>query len=340
METYLPDSSPEIDAVDTAVAAPVSDVKPAAEASTEASKGVETTLIDTVTAALNKGTESPAVTDGKAKANPLDATKDGKADEVVGPETETGKYPKTAQGRIRHLNDELKTYKASHAELERVKPDAELGQNILGYLDKNGIQPDELDNVLAFTAMVKRGDYEAALRAIQPTYQALLDKTGEILPADLKEKVRLGHMTQAVATELHKSRTKAVNAENREKQTTAKTEAERQQTAHTTKVTSAARATSDWDRAQAATDPDWVQKQPYVAKEVELELRRLGTAGYPKTAQEAVGIAEKARATVEAMFKTFAPRPQARQMTTGATSPRAKTQPKSLMEAVTAALGG
>lgn len=336
----MPDPSSELTAAPAVVDAPVSDVKPAPEASTEQPKGVETTLLDRVTDVLKKGTESPTVTDGKAVADPLDTAKKvdpAKVDAKAGPDTETGKYPKTAEGRIRFLNDRTKELSG---EVERLKPDADLAQKIMGYLDTNGIQPEELDNTLALTALIKRGDYEAALKVLDPIHRELLNRTGEILPADLQEKVRLGHMTRAVATELHKSRVKAQNAENREKQTTAKTAADRETQAHQTMVRTAASATSEWERAQAAADPDWHQKQDLVAEQVELELRRLGPAGYPKTPQDAVGIAEKAKKAVEERLKKLAPKPQARQMPTGLTSPRAKAQPKSLMEAVNAALGG
>lgn len=333
----MPDPSSELTAAPAAVEAPVSDVKPAPEASTEQPKGVEATFLDRVTNALSKGTESPAVEDGKAKANPLETTKPdpAKVEPKAAPDAETGKYPKTAEGRIRYLNDRTKELSG---EVERLKPDADLAQKIMGYLDTNGIQPEELDNTLALTALIKRGEYEQALKVLDPIYRELLARNGEILPADLQEKVRLGHMTKAVAQELHKSRTIAANAANREKQTVAKTEAERQQAAHNTRVRGAASATSAWEQAKEAADPDWHLKKNLVAKEVKLMLLELGPAGYPKTPTEAVNLSEKALKSVEEQLKQFAPRPQQRQMATGTTSPRAKTQPKSLMEAIDAVL--
>lgn len=335
----MTDSSSEQITAEAVVEAPVSDVKPASEASTEQPKGVETSLLDRVTDALKKGTESPAVKDGKATADPQATAQKvapAKVDpKAVSPDAETGKYPKTAEGRIRYLNDRTKELSG---EVERLKPDAELAQKIMGYLDTNGIEPEELDNTLALTALIKRGEIEKAIKVIEPIYRSLLDRNGDILPADLQEKVRLGHMTKATAVELHKARTTAKNAAERERQTTAKTVAEKQQTEHNTRVRTAASATSTWEQAKAAADPDWHLKQDAVAAEVELELRRLGPEGYPRTAKEAVDLSEKALKTVEERLKKFAPKPQTRQMPTGLTSPRAKTQPKSLMEAIDAAL--
>lgn len=335
----MTDSSPEQITAEAAVEVPVSDAKPAS--STEQPQA---SLLDSVTAALAKKTESPTVITGKDEALPPAAREARRAErlkranEVIDPDAETGDYPRTAEGRIKYLSDQVREFKKSAAETESIRADAQLAQKILGYLDTNGIEPEELDNTLALTALIKRGEIEKAIKVIEPIYRSLLDRNGDILPADLQEKVRLGHMTKATAVELHKARTTAKNAAERERQTTAKTVAEKQQTEHNTRVRTAASATSTWEQAKAAADPDWHLKQDAVAAEVELELRRLGPEGYPRTAKEAVDLSEKALKTVEERLKKFAPKPQTRQMPTGLTSPRAKTQPKSLMEAIDAAL--
>lgn len=332
----MTDPSSEIAVAEAAVKAPVSDVKPAPEASTEQPKGVEATLLDRVTNALTKGTESPAVTDGKAEAKPEPTKVDpAKVDPKAGPDAETGKYPKTAEGRIRFLNDRTKELSG---EVERLKPDAELATQIMGYLDANGIAPEELDNTLALTALIKRGQYEQALGVLQPIYQDLLNRAGEVLPKELQEKVRLGHMTLADAKELQKARTKATNLEQANKRETERQTTERQQQQHQAMVQTAAQATSAWERQKEVADPDWHMKKDLVAQQVELELRRLGSGGFPKTGKDAVDLSEKALKAVEERLKMFAPKPQQRQMATGPTSPRAKTQPKSLMEAIDAVL--
>jgi hypothetical protein len=342
METYLPDSSSEALEAPASLAAPeIPDVKPAAESSTEAPKGVEATLLDKVSDLLGQGTDSPTVVEGKAKATPATKPTD-KADELD-PTADTGKYDRTAQGRIRHLNDQTKELTTK---IERLTPDAEVGRQILDYVESRGLKTEQLDNVLEMTALIASGRYDDALTVLAPIYQELQQRAGLVLPANLQQEVRLGYITEARARELHKAQTTAKNVVQRE-QVQAQTQAERdraraeadQQSAYQQRVHKSASAVTDWERAKLATDPDWNLKQPLVAAELELQLRRLGRAKYPDD-RSAVTLADQVLATVEQRLKTLAPRPmQVRTATSQAASPRSQARPRSLEDAVNQALG-
>lgn len=331
----MTDSSSEATAAPAADAAPVSDVNSAPAPSTEAQKGVEATFLDKVSAALGEGTGSPAVVDGKANADPSATTPKDKPDEIE-PNAETGTYPKTAQGRIRYLNDRTKHLAG---EVERLTPDAQVGRQVLDYIESRGIEPAELDNILELAALTKSGRYDDALKVLTPIFSELQTRAGNVLPADLQQQVQLGHLTLAHAKELHKARTTAKNATARET-AVRKADAEKSaQAAHAETVRTSASAADEWGRKKATTDPDWSLKQELVTAEVELRARRMAASGKFPTAQETVALLEESLKTVDARLKTLAPKPTAVRTVTGApASPRSQARPATLMAAIDQAL--
>lgn len=331
----MTDSSSEAAAAPAIEPATVSDVNPAPDTSTEAPKGVEATLLDRVTSALEKGTGSPAVETGKANAAPSDTTPKDKPDEIE-PNAETGTYPKTAQGRIRYLNDRTKHLAG---EVERLVPDAQVGRQVLEYIDTRGIKPEELDNILELAALTKSGRYDDALKVLTPIFTELQTRAGNVLPADLQQQVQLGHLTLTHAKELHKARTTVNNATQRE-EAERRTRAEQSaQARHAETVRTSASAADEWGRNKAVTDPDWSLKQDLVSAEVELRARRMAANGKFPTAQETVGMLEESLKVVEGRLKTLAPKPTAVRTVTGApASPRSQSRPTTLMAAIDQAL--
>jgi hypothetical protein len=145
--------------------------------STGETKGVETSYLDRVTAALGEGkAESPAATDGKETKPPPVATGDVKKADELGPDDDTGTYPRTAQGRIRHLADQVKTTKAENA---RLAESAKLSDQLVDFMEEKGIAPEELDNILKLTALIKGNDNEGALKVLAPIYRRRPRAAGE-----------------------------------------------------------------------------------------------------------------------------------------------------------------
>lgn len=304
-------------------------------------KGVETTHLERVTAALEGGkAESPAATDGKEKASPPVTTGDVKKADDLGPDdAETGTYPRTAQGRIRYLADQVKATKSENA---RLAESAKLSDQLVDFMEEKGIAPEELDNILKLTALIKGNDNEGALKVLAPIYRQLLDRTGNILPPDLEQQVKQGRMTRDTALELNRARAKAKDLETQRNTTAQRTEKASREAAWKNQVSEATQTASDWDKAKAVSDPDWHQKQPLVAKELKLLVQervlQKGPAGYP-TAKETVALAEQALKSVEEHLKQFRPTPQQRTVPQGdSTSPRSKAKPTSHMDAINQAL--
>ncbi len=315
------------------------DANPAPASSTEAPKGVETSLLDHVKSALGQqGAEkSPISESGEGKPSPEPAVsppqKDELADEIKALSTK-------AQTRFRDLVGQRKAAEERATAVEaELKPKAEKLDTILSYMETNRIAPQEFDNALELTRIVKSGDWGKALEILRPIYLEIADKAGKILPVDLQERIRLGHINEADARQLHESRTRATNlekqtAEERQRTTRQSAEQEAQRV-----VTTSVSAADNWAKAKASTDPDWHTKQDLVAEQVELEMTRRLNAGdpqwFPQTSEEVVKRSEEALKVVEKRLKSFAPRPQAKTFASGQpASPRSAAAPKTLLDAV------
>ena len=94
-----------------------------------------------------------------------------------------------------------------------------------------------------------------------------------------------------------------------------------------------------WAKTKATSDPDWKLKQPLVAEQLELEIRRLGPTGFPQTGADSIALVEKSLLAVENRMKSFAPKPQQIRPITGqAASSRSTPAPKDAVEAARFAL--
>ena len=342
-----PESSTELE---TGANAPVEtktpDVNSPGESSASGS-GVETpTLLQSVEAALNKsGKEaSPASENGNEKdktgaQKPEDAAEgdeDLKSDIT---EEEISKFSPRSQRRIRQL---LAQRDDGFQERDSLRPRADNWDRVTAYMREHSIAPDELDNTIAITGLINSRQYDKALAALTPIYRELAQKAGELLPEDLKEKVRLGHISEPDARDLNKQRAAASAAAERETRNTERATADNERSATQAQINNATKAVDDWAKAKAGSDPDWNLKQKDVADQVKLRILEGGLPKYPKTNEEAVAIAEDALKVVEERYKLLRPKPKPIQSpATGQfVSPHSKAVPKSLSEAIDQALGG
>lgn len=301
-----------------------------AEGSSPEETGEKTSTFDAVQSALGvEAEESPTSTGDEAVVEP--EAEDELSEEVS--DEEMAAYPKNSQRRIRQLVEQKQE---AAIELETLKPKADAADQIFGFMRENSIQPEELDNALNITRLVKQDPGEA-LRALTPIYQELAQRVGAILPPDLQEQVRLGYITEPHARELVKTRSDAALAEERRKSEDDRRESDARQT----QISTATNTANDWTASKLQTDPDWHLKQDLVTKEVELELRRAGDAGYPKDSRATIELCERALATVEGNLKAFRAPPQPKDLVRDQASGnnRPAPEPKSSAEAIFAALG-
>jgi hypothetical protein len=175
-------------------------------------EGVEKSMLDAVSAALTPSTEkSPASTE---------TGKEGLSSEAAGTPGESGgdngdlpeltddelkRYPPNSQRRIRQLVDKGKDTEAT---LATVAPKAEKLDRILAHLEKNQISTSEFDNSIEVMRLIKH-EPDRAFEVLTPIYQELARRTGRVVPADLVEQARLGHLSEQHAQELSRSRAQA-----------------------------------------------------------------------------------------------------------------------------------
>lgn len=305
-------------------------------------------ILDAVTKAL--AADKPGV-DAAAPTAATDRPKDGtgtqdKPSEGAEPPDlspeEMKQVSAKTQERMRWLaaqkNELTAKAEAVTREIETFKPKAEQHDQLVGYLTRNGITSDEANNSLEVTRLIKGGDYTKALGLLEPIYREVQKRAGEVLPPDLQEDVRLGHMPHERALEL--SRARAAEATNRERTQVSeeRQRTEGQQAAWTSHVGAVAKAADDWATAKASSDPDWDKKSPEITELVKLDILE---NGFPKSKEDAIQRSEKAVRTVEARWKALRGTPQEIRVTGGrGPSARAEAPPKTALEAIDRVLGG
>lgn len=313
---------------------------------------VEKTLLDRVSDALEGPEDSSASEMGSKDSKADSADKEG-ADEASAVSLEpteeerekgapkigedgTKRYPGTKEGRVLQL---WEARKEALDQVETLKPKAENYDKLAGYMREHDISPEDVDNALEITRLMKSGQYEQALQAITPLYRDLAVKAGQVLPDDLQEKVNLGHVTEDVAREMHQNRVRAENAESREQQARERQAQQDEQQKRAKHVEHVVDVTTRWNTQKAKNDPDWLLKRQAVADQVELEISRRmqsrGWAGYPQTDEEIADLLESALTKVESQGKHFAPKPKENNPPASQhVSSRSTTKPTNVMEAL------
>lgn len=303
-----PESPPATESpVTTPAVAPAAEtVKTPDSQPAASSPAKDESVLDRVKAALTPKTEgsSPPKAGQEAAPNPeASPESDDKEPEGDPTEEELARYHSKTRKRINKLVTERNQ---ARDDAEKLRPDAEVGQKLTGFIHAAGMTGDEANLLLDIGRNMKR-DPLKALEQIKPFYDALQRMAGDVLPDDLQQSVTKGEITEAYARQLARGRTETTVLSRRnqaqEEQDRQRQEADQNQR-HAAAVGG---AISTWENNQAAVDPDWKLKQGRIGEIIELDIRR---NGYPKTAQAAIDLAEKAKTTVNAELARFQPRPQ------------------------------
>lgn len=211
--------------------------------------------------------------------------------------------PKTRQ-RFEKLQAK---YRDASEQLEKANVDAGHYRQFVEFLDTNGLDQDEANNLFRIGALMKNDPF-AALEAITPYYHQLLEVTGQILPTDLQQQVKNGYLTQAHALEISRSRAMGRVAPEiqREQQQRQQNQQTRQQGQNAANMQS---AIASWEQKWSTSDPDYGIKKDRVLDRLELKLTRAAREGkLPKTVEQAVALAESARREVETDLRQNKPK--------------------------------
>lgn len=331
-----PDSSTGIETStageDTAVTnSDVNQTATEASAGGDEGKNTQGTILDAVTSALKspaEGEGSPAsqTQDQTTKADDPAAKSEELPEEVTEDELKDQK-PKTRK-RIEQLLGKVRTVSQ---ERDAFAPKAAEYDKIVEFMRKSKLSQQDMNVLFELGALV-RGDPEKALERLTPIYQQLQQLVGDVLPAELQERVRLGYISEQDARELHRSRTSAKLANTRAQETQRETAEQQEQNRRAGIVRDVSSAVSDWETAKKTSDPDWPLKAARIDELVRLEVYE---KGYPQTQKAAVEMVEKIYDSVTKELRKLSPRPTAKDTAKpGGSSASTVAEPKSLLDAI------
>lgn len=281
---------------------PPADVKPSEPAS----------MMEAVEQALGKsfdptseseaGTEAagtvpaqPAVPDANAQTPKDDEAEPDPSFLKSDPTTEeVANYSRKAQARIRDLIEQ-RNEAASRS--QAVEP-------ILDFLHKNDIPQQDLDVVLDLTARLRHGDFAGFLQGVQPYVNLALQYTGQVLPADLRQKVQEGYVSPEIARELAQRRAQEQVLTSRHQ---AETQRSRQEVV-STRADVIRQTVTSWEERTRAQDPDYALKADVIRRTAQAYMAENGP---PQTPQQALEYVNRAYAEVNEQVRRLRPQPKA-----------------------------
>lgn len=319
------DSSPVIDV--QADPSPVADNgATAASPPPEDAKQSVPTLADVVRDAVQPTTAPEAPSAPETVTSEPDATAEAAPKGEAKDDAEPGglhKHPR--------FQEVLSQRNAFKEEAEKLKAPAESYVKITAFLDDNGITNEEMVGLFKVAALAKVNPDEA-LKELQPLLTDLYERTGAFLPADLRDDVEEGRITEDRAREL--ARTRAEAAESRRQVETTRERAARveQETQAGTQAAAFERAVVDWEASVKARDPDFAVKEEFVADRCRALIAE---RGQPRTVEAMREILEQAHTDVTTALRKMAPqRGPVNPTPTTARTTDATAVPTSLEEAV------
>lgn len=170
--------------------------------------------------------------------------------------------------RFQQLVQQRNAYKQGHDEYAK----------LTDFLAETGVAPKEAAQILEIRALMK-SDPAEAWKHLKPMVQQLLADAGELLPADLQQRVKKGEMTRDAAMELSRLRAAQTNMQrvSQHEQTVSQQRAQRES------VQARVNAVVAWEREQSK-DPTFVAMQEDIQKELLWIHKRDGVAADPDSA--------------------------------------------------------
>jgi hypothetical protein len=243
---------------------------------------------------------------------------------------EDEQVPQEAAPLVRKkINKLLKQRRELRNEVAALRPSAEIGSELETFATQNKLTGDDVAGSLRIAAMLRSGDYAAFYKVIAPFVRQAQEYLGVVLPKDLSERVRLGHMTDAAAKEFARQRFDNQRSQFQLRETAEETQVSRVQAVQA----DVQRAVSNFELRLSASDPDYKAKAPSVRRTAQALLFERG--GTITTVEDALAITKAAYDEVNRQMRSISPRPNAtpKQPNGGPQPSSARAAPKSLMEA-------
>lgn len=339
------DSSPELDETSDAIA----------ESSTV--EGEETgSLLDAVKDAVQS--DSPADDlDGEEPEEDSepeeteDEPDEGEPEEESENEGESDQKPQTEEELLAQLESDMRAEgknlqkiarfrevlgenKSLKAELEESSELRRQLDDIAQAADRSGRSAQEVADIFSLPLLFSQ-DPAKALAKLQEINQSWSQAVGAVVPSDLQEAVDDGRITEEYAQQLAQERSKTARLEQQYEYDRQQSAAERQQT----QIQGAKDALNTYQATLVESDPDYTPATQKWHQDRLVALVRQN--GVPQDADAAVKLAQQAWDEVKENIQSLKPKAKAKRTITGRRSNNAPaSEPKSMLEAVSSAVGG
>lgn len=336
----MSESSPAFEDTNTTLVPDANSDVQAAVSSTTETQGVEQSPVDLVMEALGSTQKESSPDSERDPQDPVEPTSeqaqagedDAKQELGEITEEELKRYGPKTQARIKQLLDQRHE---KHQEVEALKPKAAQYDAIMQFAEASRLSKEDVGSIMEIGSLVRNAP-EKALEKLVPIVQHLQELTGQVLPADVQERVRLGYISEEDARRMVRS--EKSTALTREQLEQARQDQERaNEAAALQELQQSAKSTAEtWEATRKRTDPDWQLKQRRVGELAELEVRR---NGFPESKAKMVELLDTVYAQVNQEMSRLLPRPKAVTPVTGTASAQATSEPKTSQEAALRALG-
>lgn len=256
-------------------------------------------------------------------------------DKVSGDEDDKSPVP---YQRFQEVVKERQTYEQK---LKEVEPLVEAHKSVVEFCQTNQITESQFREGMEFLRMVNV-DPIAARAALEPIWNQLNGLSGEVLPADLAQEVEDGVISEARAKEIAKYRGQM--QVNEAKGKLAEQNGQKQQQIAFQRDLNT--ALTSWTSHKQTIDPGFKPKSAENAVDGKFEFvadrfYKLMSSNPPKTAADAVKLVEQAYNDVSKTFTSFGSKQKPtndKVISSTKASTNSKTEPKTVQEAVKAAL--
>ena len=278
---------------------------------------------------LARTEETPAPTDDTQPQDPDQAEKD-ETDDGPSPDDEEPAPSDAAPAVRKKINKLLKQRRELRNEVASLRPAAEIGSELEQFATQNRLSGEDIAGTLRIAAMLRAGDYATFYKTIAPFVRTAQEYLGVVLPRDLADRVRAGHMTETAAKEFARQRFDNQRQQFELRETTQETQVSQVRAVQA----DVQRAVSSFELRLSANDPDYKAKAPSVRRAAQAMLFERG--GTIANVDEALQITKAAYDEVHRQMRSYVPRPNATPRQPNGASPQpssARAAPKTLMEA-------
>lgn len=285
-------------------------------------------LLDAIRKAVPDEGSPPDDAGKPAEAAKAEGDKPADQAKADGDDGDDASVPFHAHPRWQKVLGERNDLRRQVAELE---PGARIHREMLNYMDRHGLVPDEVQKGFAIMAALKT-DPAAAWELMKPYVDAVQAHMGQTLPDDLRQRVDDGLVDEDTARELARARNNLALRE----RAAARQHEQQRTVAAAAQIEGTVNAVNEWAVRQQS-DPDYASIAPLLEGEILRLQREWSAAGKQFNTPE--GAVTLSQAAYDGLRARLRPTRQLIRSTPSSSRPAAKP-PATMMDAMRQALGG